>query len=183
MPPRSQGARVRRRPGTWLSFSSTRLTLLFVRLFTLLETLTRPPPSLVSPDRVPTRLSPTRSLPPSLLARQSRVSVQGKSMTGSQLRPRRPSIAPSPSPTPTPSPAPSSNNPPANAGGRGEEVVIEGFMLKKKRKALQGFGRRYFRLSESGAFPRSSSLSLFPARVLHAPQADPWSVSFARENM
>lgn len=38
--------------------------------------------------------------------------------------------------------------------------MIEGYMLKKKRKALQGFGRRYFRLSSSGSsFPLSLSLS------------------------
>lgn len=37
--------------------------------------------------------------------------------------------------------------------------MIEGYMLKKKRKALQGFGRRYFRLSSSGP-------SLFPSLFL-----------------
>lgn len=41
-----------------------------------------------------------------------------------------------------------------------DKVLMEGFMLKKKRKALQGYARRYFRLSESGP----SSL-LFPRGV------------------
>ncbi|BGP33988.1 Oxysterol-binding protein 3 [Rhodotorula toruloides] len=77
-------------------------------------------------------------------------------MAGSQLRPRRSSLAPTPSPSSSPSPNPTPPTDDPGAGGAaGEEVVIEGYMLKKKRKALQGFGRRYFRLSSSGALSYS----------------------------
>ncbi|BGP01955.1 Oxysterol-binding protein 3 [Rhodotorula toruloides] len=75
-------------------------------------------------------------------------------MAGSQLRPRRSSLAPPSSSSPSPSPSANSAEE-AGAGAGGEEVVIEGYMLKKKRKALQGFGRRYFRLSSSGALSYS----------------------------
>ncbi|GAA6020768.1 hypothetical protein JCM8202_004570 [Rhodotorula sphaerocarpa] len=32
-----------------------------------------------------------------------------------------------------------------------QDIVMEGFMLKKKRKALQGYARRYFRLASDGS--------------------------------
>lgn len=50
-------------------------------------------------------------------------------------------------------------------------VVMEGFMLKKKRKALQGYGRRYFRLSSDGQL----SYAFNP----HAPVRDSVSVPLA----
>ncbi|GAA5985907.1 hypothetical protein JCM10908_006328 [Rhodotorula pacifica] len=40
---------------------------------------------------------------------------------------------------------------PGMADTTSERIVMQGFMLKKKRKALQGYARRYFRLSESGS--------------------------------
>ncbi|GAA5882309.1 hypothetical protein JCM3774_005504 [Rhodotorula dairenensis] len=50
-------------------------------------------------------------------------------------------------------------------------VVMEGFMLKKKRKALQGYARRYFRLDELG--------SLTYAFNPHSPVRDSVSVPLA----
>ncbi|GAA5890800.1 hypothetical protein JCM5296_003422 [Sporobolomyces johnsonii] len=52
--------------------------------------------------------------------------------------------------------------PPAPAGAHAEQaplhvggLVMEGFLLKKKRKKMQGMARRYFRLSQSGALAYS----------------------------
>ncbi|KPV73666.1 uncharacterized protein RHOBADRAFT_38265, partial [Rhodotorula graminis WP1] len=71
------------------------------------------------------------------------------------LRPRSSTTAAHQAPPPSsPAPAPpaaaqlgDAHDPAATAGG----VVMEGYLLKKKRKKLQGMIRRYFRLAGNGA--------------------------------
>ncbi|GAA6046928.1 hypothetical protein JCM3770_003434 [Rhodotorula araucariae] len=65
-------------------------------------------------------------------------------------RPRAGSVVmpPPPSPGPASTAATPLAHEPALAGGA---VVMEGYLLKKKRKKMQGMARRYFRLSASGA--------------------------------